>query len=68
MNALCRFPHDCSKDGTNLVRIHTIGDRRVCDDAVRWMTETGMDFRSLDIEFVPQWRQRDLKRDETNAA
>jgi hypothetical protein len=63
----CRFTHDCPNEGTILVRIHGVGDRRVCADHLRWMAETGMDHRRLDIEFVPQWRQRDLKRDETNA-
>jgi hypothetical protein len=62
----CRFAPTCPHEGTVLVRIHGVGDRRVCLEHVAWMTQTGMDFRRLDVEaFVPRWRQSDLRRDET---
>jgi hypothetical protein len=65
-NTICRFAGGCHRDGTTLVRIHGVGDRRVCDEHLAWMTETGMDFRVLPITaFVPMWRQRLGARDET---
>lgn len=67
----CRFPNDCPEQGSVLVRITGVGDRRVCAKHLAWMTENGQDFRVLPTEaFVPLWRQRDLSRDESgrNAA
>lgn len=58
----CRFAADCTHEGKNLVRIHGVGDRRVCDQHLAWMREHGMDFRPLGDLIVPAWRQRDLGR------
>lgn len=62
----CRFANECSNEGKHLVRIQGVGDRRVCDDHLRWMTAVGMDFRPLaDNLIVPEWRQRSLASDKT---
>ena len=61
----CRFAADCPHQGKTLVRIHVVGDRRVCDEHLRWMREHGMAFRELGDVIVPAWRQRDLGRDFT---
>lgn len=62
----CRFAADCTHEGKHLVRIDGVGDRRVCDAHLRWMTDMGMGFRVLpDNLVVPAWRQRDLASDKT---
>ena len=58
----CRFAGECPNAGTTLVRIHGVGDRRVCADHLAWMRDNGMDFRELADVIVPAWRQRDLGR------
>ena len=62
----CRLAADCQHEGKHLVRIHGTGDRRVCDEHLRWMTDHGMDFRVLPTDLpVPAWRQRSLASDKT---
>jgi hypothetical protein len=58
----CRFANDCPHTGTVLVRIHSVGDRKVCPEHLAWMRDQGMDFRELADVFVPRWRQGDLRR------
>ena len=58
----CRFANDCPNSGVVLVRIHGVGDRKVCAEHVAWMRDHGMDFRELADVFVPRWRQGDLRR------
>jgi hypothetical protein len=64
----CRFASTCPHEGTVLVRIHGVGDRKVCPEHVSWMRDHAMDYRELPIDaHVPAWRQRSLARDMTNA-
>lgn len=59
----CRFANDCTDEGRTTVRIHGVGDRRVCDEHLRWMAAVGMDYRVLPTQLpVPEWRQRSLAR------
>ena len=61
----CRFEASCQNEGKHLVRIHGVGDRRVCDQHRDWMTRMGMAFRPLGEVIVPAWRQRSLASDQT---
>ncbi len=61
---LCRMAGaPCPNQGTVLVRIPGVGDRRLCASCIASMERMGMEFRRLeDSTLVPEWRQRSLAK------
>jgi hypothetical protein len=67
----CRMAGGCPNEGTVLVRIPGVGDRRICASCLASMQRMGMDYRVLDETTpVPLWRQRNLAKilDDRSAA
>ena len=56
----------CPREGTVLVRIDRVGDRRVCPECAMFLIASAGIARRLD-EPVVTWRQRDLRRDFSGA-
>ena len=56
----------CPHEATNTVRIDGVGDRDLCADHTRIVTEELGFGRVLDPNaYVPEWRKRSLVRDQT---
>lgn len=56
----------CPREAVLTARIAKVGDRALCQSCHDEYVALGMDLRVLDPNaFVPQWRQRDLRRDLT---
>lgn len=63
MSGPCRMAGGCPNEGTVLVRIPGVGDRRVCASCLASMERMGMEFRRLDETVpVPEWRTRSLAK------
>jgi hypothetical protein len=56
----------CPRQADRTARIAGVGDRAVCQADFDWMVSMGMNVRALEPNaFVPEWRTRDLGRDQT---
>lgn len=63
----CQFAGGCGHEAVLTARIHRVGDRPLCQRHFDWLvSQMGEDCRALEPDaFVPAWRARSLKRDET---
>lgn len=67
MTRPCQMAGGCPSEAVLTARIHRVGDRPLCQRHFDWLvSQMGEDCRALEPNaFLPAWRQRSLKRDET---
>ena len=66
MKACAAAGRQCPREAVLTARLAGVGDRPLCRDHFDAYVALGMDIRVLDPNaYVPEWRQRDLRRDFT---